>query len=164
MPRFLCRSLLILCLMLPGLAPAGQLGELLNKPAPKADVELIDGTTLGVHALDGKVVLTVFWATWCPTCVKEMPKLQRLYETYHERGFEIVAISLDEHVKEVTDFLPKCGCTFPVGMRRGAIRRAWGVVPATPQLVLSDRKGVVRFDHLGRVDYEQLKAQLLQLL
>lgn len=158
------RSVLALSLLFPVLVSGAQLGELLGQPAPRADIELIDGNTLAATTLDGKVVLTVFWATWCPTCVREMPFLQRFYETYRARGLEIVALSLDEYPDDVTRFLPKCLCTFPVAMRKGAIMRAWGRVPATPQIILSDRNGVVRFEHLGEIDYEQLATQLLPLL
>lgn len=43
----------------------------------------------------GKLVLVDFWATWCVPCVHELPHLLEAYERFHERGFEIIGISLD---------------------------------------------------------------------
>jgi len=69
----------------------------------------LDGrdVSLAYHQLRGEVVLVDFWATWCPPCVAELPRLKALYAKYHERGFEIVSISLDQSESALRDFIRK---------------------------------------------------------
>ena len=55
-----------------------------------------DGKAINLAEYKDKVVLLDFWATWCGPCVAEMPNVIAAYEKYHDKGFEIVGISLDE--------------------------------------------------------------------
>ncbi len=50
---------------------------------------------LSLSNYKGKVILVDFWATWCPPCVASVPEIQKVYNKYHDKGFEVVGISLD---------------------------------------------------------------------
>ena len=54
-----------------------------------------DGREVDLAKLRGKVVLIDFWATWCGPCIAEMPNVRRVYAAYHDRGFEVIGISLE---------------------------------------------------------------------
>ncbi len=54
-----------------------------------------DGRQVDLAKLRGKVVLIDFWATWCGPCVAEMPNVKHVYDTYREKGFEVIGISLE---------------------------------------------------------------------
>ena len=78
--------------------------ELVGKPAPAVTVRNLEGKAVDLGDYKGKWLLLDFWATNCPPCLEEMPRLKRLYETHHARGFEIVGISLDEDPETVAGY------------------------------------------------------------
>ena len=62
---------------------------------------------------DAELTMLNFWAYWCGPCVGEMPDLQKLYETYADRGFQIFGVSLEEYEKDNTDVMENLGITYP---------------------------------------------------
>jgi len=65
----------------------------------------LQGRPLSVGAYKGKVVLVDFWATWCPLCCAEMPNVISVYKKYHDQGFEVIGISMDDDRTNLDTFL-----------------------------------------------------------
>ena len=64
--------------------------------APEIAFQDQNGRDWGFVEFRGKLVIAIFWATWCPVCASEMPKLDRLQEEYGPAGLEVVALSVDQ--------------------------------------------------------------------
>jgi len=65
----------------------------------------LDGTPFDQKTLAGKVVLVDFWATWCGPCIAEIPNVLEAYEKYHDKGFEVIGVSLDQDRDALEGFL-----------------------------------------------------------
>lgn len=63
--------------------------------APEFALPTLTGDTLRLSDFGGKWLVLDFWASWCPDCRQDVPNIQRLYETYHDRGIAFAAISFD---------------------------------------------------------------------
>jgi peroxiredoxin len=86
------------------LACDGPVGVTVGKCAPDFSIKSIEGKPYQLSQLRGKVVLLNFWATWCKPCIVEMPSMQKSYSTLQKQNIEVMAVSIDSNLKEITQF------------------------------------------------------------
>ena len=137
-----------------------------SKPAPNVFVHTADGATVRLADHKGKVVLIDFWASWCLPCKTSFPALDALYREYQEKGFEVLAVNLDERRHDADTFLEARPHRLTVLYDpKGVSPKAFGV-KGIPSSFLIDRAGNIRFSHMGYSgnvgdSYRQEIAQLL---
>jgi thiol-disulfide isomerase/thioredoxin len=148
------------------LAARRKLNALEGKPLV-VDAVTLDSTRFSSAAWKGKVVLVDFWATWCPPCVAELPKLKKVYAELHDKGLEIVGVSCDNDIEKLRGFLAKNPeMTWPQLFEPSrttvmhSLADQYGVA-GLPSMFLIDRKGIVR-SIKAREEYEQLIPKLLE--
>ncbi|MDQ3686001.1 MAG: redoxin domain-containing protein, partial [Acidobacteriota bacterium] len=120
-----------------------------DEPAKDFELSTIDGRKVNLSDLKGKLVMINFWATWCKPCVREMPLFTNAYDKYKERGFEILAISVDEAEdrNKVISFARGHKLNFLL-IHDGSAAKLYGVT-SFPTTFFIDRKGSVRYRHSG---------------
>ena len=84
-----------------------------GQPFPDFKEVDLEGNPLSVAQFKGKVVLVDFWATWCGPCIQELPNVLETYQQYHEKGFEIIGISLDNKKESLTQFIENRKMSWP---------------------------------------------------
>ena len=123
------------------------------------------------HSLDGyrgKVILMNFWATWCPPCRREMPSMERLYQTLKHEGFVVLAVNQWEDPDHVFAYIGQLSTdpTFPILFDpESQVAEAYGV-KGLPTTFLIDKHGRIRYRAVGgrEFDHPEVEAIIGQLL
>ena len=164
MKTHLLRKLFIsLLLILPFNVLAISVGD----TAPSFKARTIDGSkSLDLEEYRGKVVLLDFWASWCPPCLKSLPKYNDLRREIGTANFEIVAVNVDENTDDARKFLQKYPVSYPIAKDpKGVLPGVFGV-KAMPTSYLIDKNGVVQYVHAAFKDgdIEKLKVEIEKLI
>jgi peroxiredoxin len=126
--------------------------------APAFTVPSPAGRTLSLTDVKGGVVLLNFWATWCPPCREEMPSMERLYQRYRDRGFTVLALSIDRDLAAVPLFVEKSRLTFPIGLDSKMAVAELYRVHALPTTIVIDRAGQIIAGAAGARDWDSPAA------
>jgi thiol-disulfide isomerase/thioredoxin len=148
--------------------PAGA-GVQVGQAAPALALPLLSAGSPGLFtlaSLQGKVVYLDFWASWCGPCRVSFPQLEQLRRELGSRGFEVLAVNVDEVEAAALRFLEEIPVTYPVVRDgTGETPRSYGI-PGMPTGFLIDRDGVVRLVHQGyrKSDRAALRASIIEVL
>lgn len=115
-------------------------------------------------AMQGKVVVVGWFASWCPFCMHEAPQLQRLYASNRDRML-VVGVNVEKgdpgQAAKVKQWVARFGWTFPVVLDGAALERVLGKPRGIPSLVVVGSSGVVHQVESGEMldeDFEDIAA------
>ena len=128
----------------------------LNQTAPNFSLSDAQGKFISLDSLRGQVVLLNFWATWCGPCQEEMPSIEALYQKYRDRGFTVLAVSVDEEGWEaIHAFLKRLPLSFMIVSDQdqsvGDLYKSLRI----PETYVIDRDGKIVDKFVGPQDYNQ---------
>ena len=112
-------------------------------------VELVNtaGRYVRLDDFRGKIVFLNFWTTWCPTCITEMPSMEKLHRKLSGKNFAMVTVNIKESASQVKNFFEKYKLTFTALLdMTGEVSADFGV-GAIPTTFILDKRGRI----LGRV-------------
>lgn len=149
---YLIRGLMSVGLFQPD--PAGYTKhheELTNIP----DIQFKDaaGNTTSLSALKSKVVFINYWATWCPPCIAEMPKVNELYKKFrNDSKVTFLLVDVDNDFHKAKAFMLKNGYEMPLFNQISNVPETLldGTIPTT---LVFDKDGKLVYKHSGAADY-----------
>ncbi len=145
----------------PRLVPVEQRTE-----APDFSLPAMESGHATLADYAGRVLLLNFWATWCGPCRIEMPWFVAFQNTFAERGFGVLGVSVDDTAWDVVrPFLDREPVNYRIAVADTAERLApFGPITVLPTTWLIDRRGRLAAAHVGLVDRTALEAEIRQLL
>lgn len=146
-------------------APAAETpSALLHNPAPEFVRTDLQRLRIDLRAYRGQVVLLTFWATWCAPCQTEIPRFVEWQRTLGPRGFQVVAISMDDDAPPVLRLIQKRNVNYPVVMGDTKLAELYGGVLGLPVTFLIDRRGMVAARFQGESNLEAMRKRVEELL
>ncbi len=130
--------------------------------APETTFSTITGKKIVLAELRGKPVIVTFWATDCASCMKEIPHLIELYQQYHDKGLEIIAVAIAyDPPNHVLDMAKALQLPYHVALdMQSENAHAFGDVSLTPTTFLITPDGSIALQKTGLFDLNEIKKQL----
>lgn len=138
---------------------------LVGRPAATFTLTSLDGQTLSLGALRGKVVVVNFWASWCfPACYEEAPALERSWRAYRDRGVVMIGVNIQDTPEAAQKFIREFSLTFPnVRDLDGKVSIDYGVY-GVPETFFIDKRGQIRAKQTGGVTDDIFRNYVDRLL
>ena len=150
-----------LALAAPARAGEQDLGPVPDRPAAHAfRLPDLDGRIHRLEDYRGRPVIVNFWATWCPPCRRELPSMNRAWQTLEPAGVAMLAIDVGEDADTVFTFTADYPIEFPALLDRdGSEIEHWPVLGLPTTFVL-DPEGRIVYRAVGGRDWD--RPELLQ--
>lgn len=138
------------CSYAPVTAKAAVKAEKERKVAPAFALKDANGQTVHLTDYKGKVVLLDFWATWCAPCKVEIPWFMEFEQSFKDRGFAVVGVSMDEDGwNAVKPYIENLKVNYRILLGNDEVGSLYGGVDSLPTTFLIDRQGKIASVHIG---------------
>jgi thiol-disulfide isomerase/thioredoxin len=134
--------------------------------APALQLSTLDGRSLTLAEMHGRPLLVTFWATTCPSCLKEMPHLVELYQELSPRGLQIIGIAMNyDPLPDVVALTARRQVPYIIAHDTNAqAARVFGDVRLTPTTFLIAPDGRIVQQTIGEMDMAALRSKIVAML
>ena len=148
--------------------PAAPVPAAVGKTASDFILSSLDGKQVRLSSYQGKPMLLVFFATWCPHCQNEAPLIEKVYQANKAKGLEVLAVSTFSQtpptlVADSKNFAKQYGWSFTVVVDQSNLAQGYGVT-GVPTNIGIDKSGVVRYLTAGELNEAGLNKWVADLL
>jgi thiol-disulfide isomerase/thioredoxin len=122
-----------------------------NSPAPDFTAKDLNGNSIKLSDLKGKVIVLDFWASWCIPCKKSMPYLIELYDSHQADSLIVLGINVDTQLDKIKEFQSAINTeiTFPVIFDNDAKIPPIYNVEAMPTTIVINKEGIIKYKEVG---------------
>ena len=125
----------------------------------------INGGEKKLSDFKGKVVILDFWTTWCPPCKAEIPHFIELYNSYKDKGLEIIVVSLDWNAERIIGpFADENNINYILLVGNDRVTDSYGGIMSIPTTFVIDRNCNIRKRYIGYRDKEVFEKDVKELL
>lgn len=124
--------------------------------APDFTLQTPDGEDVSLADYRGKYVLLDFWASWCGPCLREVPNVKKVYDKYHDKGFEILSVSLDDKKDNWINAIEK----YDLNWGHVSSLQGWNC-PVAKLYNVSGVPAMLLIDKEGKIVATKLRGELL---
>ena len=146
-----------------GVADMSTEGRLM--PAFKLPSPLSEDILTSSESFNGKVVLVSFFASWCRSCLEEIPLLKKMQNRFADKDFVLLAMAVDKENKSgLKNLIQKQNINYPVLLADEAVKKDFGGIAILPTMFLVDREGNLYKKYSGHIERDSLVQDIRQLL
>ena len=118
------------------------------------------GNQVTLDELRGKNVFINFWATWCKWCVKEMPDMENIHQSFNDQDLVVLAIAVGEDLEDVSGYLSDKDYTFTILLDPDKSVTKVYEVKSIPTSIFIDKEGNVSYKRVGAMNEQQMLAAI----
>jgi len=129
-------------------------------PLPEFSLANLNNEMTPISKWRGKILIINFWATWCPSCLEEIPDFIELQSEYTDKNVQFIGIAID-NLESVNDYLAFTEINYPILMaeKEGQLlaKKLGNIVNAVPFTVIVNTDNNIILHHAGELSKEKIR-------
>ena len=130
----------------------------LGSPIPWSQIKLLNDEVLQSSQLKGQVLVTYFWASWCPFCAHQSPEIEKLFVKHQSKGLYVLGVSVDKDLSAAKIHMQKNRYSFPSTWLDPQLKSELKKPSSVPVVTVYDKSGLLVQYEKGQMFAEDVQA------